>query len=77
MHMIRRTTVELDYELLERAKAALRCATARETIHEALRRSIDQTEDEKARMKRRRAEYFARMPELLDLEVLRSRRAWR
>lgn len=39
--MIRRTTIELDYELLERAKRVLKCDTARATIHEALRRALD------------------------------------
>ena len=39
--MIRRTTIELDYDLLERAKGVLQCDTARATIHEALRRAID------------------------------------
>ena len=39
--VIRRTTIELDYDLVDRAQAALHCPTVRATIHEALRRALD------------------------------------
>lgn len=44
VHIIRRTTIEIDEELLQRAKRALGCATTRATIEEALRRVVEQAE---------------------------------
>ncbi len=78
--MIRRTTIELDYELLERAKRVLKCDTARATIHEALRRALDGEVDE-VEPKPGSAEAVLRdlktMHEHIDVDVLLSNEMWR
>lgn len=76
--MIRRTTIELDEELVERAKRALNCTTIRATVEEALRRAADDAEAER----RRRAESqmkFLRdeLPKLIDMDVYASDEMWR
>lgn len=72
--MIRRTTVDLDLELLEQARAALGCDTARATIHEALRRVLDSTGGGRVSA---RSAYLDLLSGWVDLEVLASRDAWR
>ena len=44
--MARRTTIELDEALLDRAMQALGCTTMRATIEEALRRAVDIATDQ-------------------------------
>ncbi len=46
VHMIKRTTIELDIQLLDRAKRALGQPTTRATVEEALRRAAEQAEQE-------------------------------
>ena len=46
--MRKRTTVELDVELLERAKRALGSHTTRATVEEALRRLVETGENVQA-----------------------------
>ncbi len=79
--MIRRTTIELDYDLLERAKGVLKCDTARATIHEALRRALDGADLEESDPPRGSAAAIIRdfetMHEHIDLEVLASNEMWR
>jgi Arc/MetJ family transcription regulator len=75
--MIKRTTIEIDQQLLDRAKRALDCPTTRATVEEALRRAAEQAEDEQ---KRRAAQldYFLRtLPEHVDMDVLASDEMWR
>ena len=74
---MKRTTVELDEELLARAKAALGCRTARATIEEALRRAAAAAEGEQAERGRRQREYLASLASRVDLDVLRSDEMWR
>jgi Arc/MetJ family transcription regulator len=75
--MIKRTTIEIDEQLLARAKRALGCPTTRATIEEALRRAADQAEDEHERRATRQREYFALLATLGDMEVLASDEMWR
>lgn len=75
--MIKRTTIELDEQLLIRAKRALGLSTARATIEEALRRAADQAEDEHEQRAARQREYFALLTSLGDMEVLASDEMWR
>ena len=79
--MIRRTTVELDYDLVDRAQAVLHCATVRATIHEALRRAIDGAEDAgDAKPPRGSPAAVLRYLQSLSedqVEVLRSNEMWR
>ncbi len=73
--MIKRTTIELDYDLLTRAQAVLHCPTARATIHEALRRAIDAPDGADAASLRN--QYFDLLAESGDLTLLETDAAWR
>jgi Arc/MetJ family transcription regulator len=75
--MIKRTTVEIDTQLLDRAKRALGRETTRATIEEALRRAAEQAEDEHEEQVARLRAYLSSLPEHLDLEVLASDEMWR
>lgn len=75
--MVKRTTIEIDEQLLARAKRALGCTTTRATVEEALRRAADDAEharDERADRQRR---YLQRLSERIDVEVLASEEMWR
>jgi Arc/MetJ family transcription regulator len=75
--MIKRTTIELDIELLERAKRALGSPTTRATVEEALRRAATQAEDEQEVRKARLREHLSSLEAHLDLDVLASDEMWR
>jgi Arc/MetJ family transcription regulator len=77
VHMIKRTTIEIDQELLARAKRALGCATTRATIEEALRRAAEQAEDEHEERVARLRAYLTSLATHVDLEVLKSDEMWR
>ncbi len=75
--MIRRTTIELDEELVAQARAALGQPTVRATVEAALRRAV---ESEKATDRARRTEQvesLRRAAQLIDEDVLLSGEAWR
>jgi Arc/MetJ family transcription regulator len=77
VHMTKRTTIELDEELLARAKRALGLRTTRATVEAALRHVAEQAEvagDERAA--RQRA-YLADLASHVDLDVLSSEEMWR
>jgi Arc/MetJ family transcription regulator len=75
--MLRRTTIELDDALLERAKRALGCRTARATVEEALRRATSQAEDERSRRAAGQTRYLASLAARVDTDVLASDEMWR
>jgi Arc/MetJ family transcription regulator len=75
--MIKRTTIEIDQELLDRAKRALGSPTTRATVEEALRRAAEQAEDEQEERKARLREHLASLATHLDLDVLASDEMWR
>jgi Arc/MetJ family transcription regulator len=75
--MIKRTTIEIDQQLLARAKRALGCATTRATIEEALRRAAEQAEDEHEERVARLRAYLTSLATHVDLEVLKSDEMWR
>lgn len=75
--MIRRTTIELDQDLLLRAKQALGERTTRATVEEALRRAAVATEDQNARRASRQRLYLEQLDSMLDLAELASERMWR
>ncbi len=77
VHMIKRTTVDIDEDLLARAKRALGQPTTRATVEEALRRAAEQAEVEHEERAARQREYFALLPTLVDMEVLASDEMWR
>jgi len=74
---LRRTTIEIDEDLLARAKAALGLQTTRATVEEALRRSAEQAENEFAERAERQRELLAKLHTLGDQEVLASNEMWR
>jgi Arc/MetJ family transcription regulator len=69
------TTVELDEELLAKAKRLLALRATRETIQEPLRRVV--AEEEARESARAQTVYLAGLKRLVDLEVLRSDAMWR
>jgi Arc/MetJ family transcription regulator len=75
--MPRRTTIEIDEELLSRAKRALGCGTIRATVEEALRRAADQAESEEADRAARQRRYLERFARHVDSAVLASEEMWR
>jgi Arc/MetJ family transcription regulator len=75
--MIRRTTIEIDDELLERAKRALGSKTARAAVEEALRRAADTAENNRANRRTRQLDYLQRLGEWADLDILASEEMWR
>lgn len=75
--MIKRTTIEIDDKLLERAKRALGEPTNRATIETALRHVADKAESEFHERAERQRRYFESLAEHADLDVLASDEMWR
>lgn len=75
--MIKRTTIEIDQELLVRAKRALGEPTTRGTVEEALRRAVESVESERARRAAKQRRYFEALGSRVDLGVLASEEMWR
>lgn len=74
---VKRTTIELDEDLVARAKAALKLDTVRATVEEALRQAAERAENEFAERAERQRVALRRMNEMCDLDVLRSNEMWR
>jgi Arc/MetJ family transcription regulator len=74
--MSKRITVEIDEELLARAKHALGGTTTRWTVEEALRRVVESAE-EAARRAEAQRRYLETEQSHLDLAVLASDEMWR
>lgn len=75
--MVRRTTIEIDEELLARAKRALGLATTRATVEEALRQVAARGEDEQVERARLQREFLQNLPRWVDVDVLASEEMWR
>ena len=75
--MVRRTTIEIDEDLLLRAKRALGRVTTRATVEEALRRAADGAEEEQRSRDDRQLAYLDRLGAHADVAVLRSEEMWR
>lgn len=75
--MTKRTTIEIDEQLLARAKRALNLPTTRATIEEALRRAVELAEDEQEERAARLRAYLTSLATRVDLEVLASEEMWR
>lgn len=75
--MPKRTTIELDEELLSRAKRALGGRSTRATVEEALRRAAEQAEGAQQRRAADQLSYLEQLPTLADLHVLASEEMWR
>jgi len=77
VHMIKRTTIEIDETLLARAKKALGARTTRATVEESLRRAAEGAETTtKARATGQRR-YLDGLGARADLGVLSSEEMWR
>jgi Arc/MetJ family transcription regulator len=74
---MRRTTVEIDEELLERAKRALGQTTTRGAIEEALRRAASSAEAEHEHRAARQRRYLEMLHKRIDPSVLASGDMWR
>jgi Arc/MetJ family transcription regulator len=72
-----RTTIEIDDELLARARCALGNRTTRATVEEALRRVIDAADDDRAARAARQMSYLQRLHTRSDGAVLASEEMWR
>ncbi len=75
--MVKRTTIELDEELLARAKRALGRATTRATVEEALRRATEAAEAERGERAAMQLRYLERLTARVDIDVLGSEKMWR
>lgn len=74
--MRRRTTIELDEDLVN-AAVALTGATLRATVEAALRALVAAAEESMGEQRRRVEEHMARAATRVAPEVLRSDEAWR
>lgn len=74
--MIKRTTIEIDEELLRRAKSALSCRTTRATVEEALRRATADVEAQHNKRAARQRSLLAELHTHLDIDVLASEDMW-
>ena len=75
--MPKRTTIEIDEQLLAQAKRSLGCPTTRATVEEALRRAVYAADQEREERRKRLAEYFESLAKHVDLDVLASDEMWR
>jgi Arc/MetJ family transcription regulator len=73
---MKRTTIELDEQLLSRAQRALGCTTMRATIEEALRRVAQQAEDDSEVRRSIQLEFLSRLAGLTDSAVMASDEMW-
>jgi Arc/MetJ family transcription regulator len=75
--MKRRTTIEIDDDLLARAQRALGSSTTRATVEEALRRAAEVAEGEQAARAEGQRGYLERLARHIDVAVLASDEMWR
>lgn len=75
--MIKRTTIEIDQELLDRAKRALGEATTRAAVEEALRRAADGAEAAGEYRAARQQRYLKQLGARVDLATLSAAEMWR
>jgi Arc/MetJ family transcription regulator len=76
VHMIKRTTIEIDQELLDRARAALGETTTRGTVERALRLVADSTETDRSRKAVNQVRYLKQLIKRVDISVLVSEEMW-
>jgi Arc/MetJ family transcription regulator len=75
--MIRRTTIELDEDLVSAARAALKQTTTKSTVEVALRLAVDTVHKVDQQQREMQVKAMARLSKLIDSEVLMSGEAWR
>jgi Arc/MetJ family transcription regulator len=74
--MVKRTTLEIDQGLLERARRALGRRTTRATVEEALRRATVEAEDQQANHVAKQQAFLASLASRIDVPVLMSEEMW-
>ncbi len=74
---VRRTTIEIDEDLLAHAKKALGLDTARATVEEALRQAAQRADTEFADRAERQRCLLRRLPEMVEMDILASDQMWR
>jgi len=75
--MKRRTTIEIDEDLLARARSALGGGTTRATVEEALRQVAERAEGAAAARAARQRRYLDGVSSRIDPTVLLSEYMWR
>src|SRR5258708_24801251 len=75
--MAKRTTIEIDEDLLARAKRALGAKTARATVEEALRRVEQAAENSGTERISNQRRYLHELKSRADVSVLASEEMWR
>lgn len=74
---VRRTTIEIDEDLLAHAKKALGLDTVRATVEEALRQAAQRADAEFADRAERQRHLLRKLPEMVDMDILASGEMWR
>jgi Arc/MetJ family transcription regulator len=75
--MIKQTTIELDEELVERARVVLQQPTVRATVEEALRRAIRSDASSTKLAVTAQIKALSKAATLTDVDVMTSGEAWR
>ena len=75
--MKRRTTIEIDDDLLQRARQALGKGTTRATVEEALRIAAESTRESRLTVAKRQLEVLQRLCDYADLTILETEEMWR
>lgn len=75
--MIRRTTIELDEDLVAEAREVLGQSTVRATVEEALRRAVQSGRSTDRNRRAEQIDAMKRVAKLIEQDVLLSGEAWR
>jgi Arc/MetJ family transcription regulator len=75
--MIRRTTIELDEDLVAEARSVLGQPTVRATVEEALRRAVQSERSNNRLHRSEQVDALRKAVQLIDQDVLLSGEAWR
>ena len=75
--MIRRTTIELDEDLVAEAREVLGQSTFRATVEEALRRAVQSGRSTDRNRRAEQIDAMKRVAKLIEQDVLLSGEAWR
>lgn len=75
--MVKRTTIEIDQDLLERAREALGQATTRATVEHALRLAAEGVEHARESRAGKQRRYLKGLGKRLDARILAAGGMWR
>ncbi len=77
MYSMKRTTIEIDEDLLARAKRSLGLTTTRATVEESLRIAVTHADAELDSRAKDQIAFLQRLPSLVDMDILASDDMWR